>query len=415
MKKKTMTMDELMVRRRDISDRLCALDDFAQERELTPEETKEYAALEREMKRNIEDAQTLNQEAQAQALVARQEPDYNAQLREFLLNATPGKTFTVPMHKRAAMSYGNGVTGGLTTGTGDSVQGIDVIDLIPTDRPDDDILAAAGVEMTLGVRGNKIQWAFAGGVEAVFANELAQTTERTIDLDKQVPVQQRLTVRVRISQQSLENQDVDLLGYIIKAVQDSIRHKINFAAASTTKATNVFYGGFAQNAESGTYGASGYTPGKQVGTYRTFSKDTAAEMIGKLADRNIKLNNAVFVMGGADFWALKVTPFDTGSGIMLIGNDNRLLGIPVIVNNAINRATEKGAISGHNIGLGDFAGLPVMQHGSVRLSIDASSAVAADRDEVIVTINTDYSMTVLESLADAFVVYSKSAGTGTGS
>lgn len=408
-------MDELMVRRRDISDRLCALDDFAQERELTPEETKEYAALEREMKRNIEDAQTLNQEAQAQALVARQEPDFNAELREFLLNAKPGKTFTVPMHKRAAMSYGNGVTGGLTTGTGDSVQGIDVIDLIPTDRPDEDILAAAGVEMTLGVRGNKIQWAFAGGVEAVFANELAQTTERTIDLDKQVPVQQRLTVRVRISQQSLENQDVDLLGFIMKAVQDAIRHKINFAAASTTKATNIFYGGFAQTAESGTYGASGYTPGKQTGTYRTFSKDTAAEMIGKLADRNIKLNHAVFVMGGADFWALKVTPFDAGSGIMLIGNDNRLLGIPVLVNNAINRATEKGAINGHNIGLGDFSALPVMQHGSVRLSIDANSAVAADRDEVIVTINTDYSMTVLESLADAFVVYSKSAGTGTGS
>ena len=60
-------MDELMVRRRDISDRLCALDDFAQERELTPEETKEYSALEREMKRNIEDVQTLNQQAQAQA------------------------------------------------------------------------------------------------------------------------------------------------------------------------------------------------------------------------------------------------------------------------------------------------------------------------------------------------------------
>ena len=405
-------MDELMVRRRDISDRLCALDDFAQERELTPEETKEYSALEREMKRNIEDVQTLNQQAQAQALVARQEPDYNAQLREFLLNATPGKTFTVPMHKRAAMSYGNGVTGGLTTGTGDSVQGIDVIDLIPTDRPDDDILAAAGVEMTLGVRGNKIQWAFAGGVEAVFANELAQTTERTIDLDKQVPVQQRLTVRVRISQQSLENQDVDLLGYIMKAVQDSIRNKINFAAASTTKATSVFYGGFAQSAESGTYGAAGYTPGKQTGTYTAFSKDTAAEMIGKLADRNIKLTNAVFVMGGADFWALKVTPFDAGSGIMLIGNDNRLLGIPVLVNNAINRATEKGTINGHNIGLGNFAALPVMQHGSVRLSIDASSAVAADRDEVIVTINTDYSMTVLESMADAFVVYSKTVSQG---
>ena len=407
-----MTMDELMVRRRDISDRLCALDDFAQERELTPEETKEYAALEREMKRNIEDAQTLNQEAQAQALVARQEPDCNAELREFLRNAQPGKTFSIPMHKRAAVSYGSGVSGGLTHGTNEFVQGVDVVDLISTDRPDEDILTAAGVPMTLGVTGNKIQWAFAGGVEAVFANELAATTERTVDLDAQTPIQQRLTVRVRISQQALENTDFDLLGYVIKVVQDSIRHKINFAAASTTKATNTFYGGFAQSAESGTYGGANYVAGKQAGTYTTFSKDTAAEMIGKLSARNIKLTNTVFVMGGEDFWALKVTPFDAGSGIMLIGDDNRLLGIPVLVNNAINRATEKGAISGHNIGLGNFSALPVMQHGNIRLSVDAGSATAASTDEVIVTINADFSMTVLKSLADAFVVYSKSAGTG---
>lgn len=112
-------------------------------------------------------------------------------------------------------------------------------------------------------------------------------------------------------------------------------------------------------------------------------------------------------MGGEDFWALKVTPFDAGSGIMLIGDDNRLLGIPVLVNNAINRATEKGAISGHNIGLGNFSALPVMQHGNIRLSVDAGSATAASTDEVIVTINADFSMTVLKSLADAFVVYSK--------
>ena len=267
--------------------------------------------------------------------------------------------------------------------------------------------------MTTGVTGNKIQWAFAGGVEAVFANELAATTERVIDLDKQVPVQQRLTVRVRISNQALENSDYDLQGYIVRCVSESIREKINWAAASTTKATSVFYGGFAQDTESGTYGQNGYTPGKQVGSYSTFTKETAAEMIGKLAARNLPLDNCVFVIGSEDFWALKVTPFDAGSGIMLIGNDNRLLGIPVIECNAINKATQKGAASGHNIGLGNFKYLPVMNHGNIRLSVDASSAVASSTDEVITTINADFSMTVLKDGADAFVLYSKSASSGT--
>ena len=195
--------------------------------------------------------------------------------------------------------------------------------------------------------------------------------------------------------QALENSDYDLQGYIVRQVVDSIRQKINWAAASTSKATEVFYGPFAQDTESGTYGQEGYVPGKQAGTYSTFSKDTAAEMIGKIAQRNLPLDNCVFVMGAEDFWKLKVTPLDQGSGIMLIGNDNRLLGIPVVVNNAINRSTQKGAASGHNIGLGNFAFLPTMQHGNIRLSVDASSAVASSTDEVITTINADFSMTIL--------------------
>ena len=322
--------------------------------------------------------------------------DCNEALRKFLREAKPGSKFE--FHAREAMA---------TTDTTPYVQGVTVKDIIKTDRPDADILTAAGVPMTTNVTGNKIQWAFAGGVEAVFANELAQTTERKVNLDKQSPIQQRLTVRVRVSNQTLENSNFDLQALFTQFVSDSIREKINWAAASTTKATNTFYGGFAQPTESGTYGSSGYTPGKQTGTYTTLGKQVFVDAIKKLAVRNIKLDHAVFVLGSEDYWDAKVTPIDPGSGIMLLGNDGRILGVKVIENNAINRATQKGAVSGHNIGLGNFAGLPVMQHGTIRLSVDGTSALAADTDEVIITINADFSMTVLKDMADAFVVMSK--------
>ena len=354
-------------------------------------------------KREIEFGLQMKKDA---SLTVAPKKDVNTELREFFREAKPGSKFVIPMTRESISYASQGV--GNYPGTEGYVQGITVVDLIPTDRPDGDILATAGVPMTTGVTGNKIQWAFAGGVEAVFANELAATTERTIDLDKQVPVQQRLTVRVRISNQALENSNFDLQSYIVRVVADSIRQKINWAVASTTKATAIFFGPFAQDAESGTYGQDGYVPGKQVGTYTDFTKETAAEMIGKLAAHNLATDNVVFVMGAADFWKLKVTPFDQGSGIMLIGNDNRLLGIPVVVNNAINRATQKGAISGHAVGLGNFKYLPVMQHGNIRLSIDATSAVASNTDEVYTTINADFSMTILKDGADAFVLYSKS-------
>ena len=401
MKKKFENVEAALAYQRELSDKLGVVENDLLNRELTDEEraakTAERESLEVEYHAVERESKMLLNEKQNRSLTSAPKVDVNTQLREFIKTAKKGDSFMLPLN-RESMS---------TADTTPYVQGITVVDLIDTERKDDDILLTAGVPMTTGVVGNKIQWAFAGGVEAVFANELAKTTERKISLDKQTPIQNRLTLRVRVSNQVLENSAFDLQGYIVTHVANALRDKINWAAASTTKATETLYGGFAQDAEQGTYGTAGYVPGKQTGTYTTLTKEVAAEMIGKLASRNIKLDNVVFVMGAADFWLAKVTPLDAGSGIMLIGNDNRLLGIPVIANNAINRATQKGALEGHNIGLGNFKYLPTMQHGNIRLSIDATSALAADTDEVIVTINADFSMTVLKDGADGFVVYSK--------
>lgn len=395
-------IEELKTALREKSDRLGEL---SQVRELTDAQKTEINQLEREYKNLSRQLEVEVREAEIAKLQVPAKPkSKNTELREFLREAKRGSVFSIPM-TRESMSYGP-QSGGYQ-GTEGYVQGIEIKELIDTERKDSDILAAAGVPMTTGVVGNKIQWAFAGGVEAVFANELAKTTERTISLDKQSPVQNRLTLRVRFSNQMLENSNFDLQAYIVKHVADAIREKINWAAASTTKATETLYGGFAQDTESGTYGQEGYVPGKQAGTYSTFGKDTAAAMLSKLAVRNLKIDNCLFVMGAEDFWSLKVTPIDQGSGIMLIGADNKMLGVPVFVCNAINRSTQKGAVSGHNIGLGNFAYMPTMQHGNIRLSIDGGSAIASDTDEVIVTINADFSMTVLKDGADAFVLYAK--------
>lgn len=406
-------VNDLLTRQREINDRLGNIAEVAAQRELTPDERDEEKRLNREFDSNKREIATLNQAAEAARLATPVRENKNDSLRTFIREAKPGKQFIIAMREGegAASSSAAPAVTVLSHSTADTtpyVQGVTVIDILNTERPDADILTAAGVPMTTGVRGNKIQWAFAGGVEAVFANELAETTERKVDLDKQNPIQQRLTVRVRVSNQALENSDFDLRSLFVKAVQDSIRQKVNWAAASTTKATETFYGGFAQDTESGTYGQAGYTPGKQAGTYSTLGVGVFAEMIGKLAKRNIPLNHLCFVIGAEDYWTLKVTPMDQGSGIMILGDNGRILGVPVVCDNAINKSTQKGAVSGHNIGLGDFSGLPVMQHGDIRLSIDNSSAVASSTDEVIITINADFSMTVLKDMADAFVVYSKS-------
>jgi hypothetical protein len=385
------TIEQMIARQEEINAQLNGFEG----RELNDGEKAQQGALMREWEANKRQITVMNQAREA----AKHAParDTNAELREFLQNARPGASFSFAAREAVT-----------TTDTA-HVQGVTVVDIIRTDRPDADILTTAGVPMVTGVRGNKIQWAYAGGVEAAFANELAQTTERKVNLSAQTPIQQRLTVRVRVSNQALENSDFDLRGLFTRFVSDAIREKVNWAAASTTKATSTFYGGFAQDTESGTYGSDGYKAGKQAGTYTALGKQVFVDAIKKLATRNIALDKAVFVLGAEDYWDAKVTPVDEGSGVMLLGPDNRILGIKVVENNAINRVTSKGAAEGHNIGLGNFAGLPVMQHCQIRLSIDGASAVAADTDEVIITINADFSMTVLKSLADGFVVMSKQA------
>lgn len=362
----------------------------------------QYEKLKKDAEVAREEAQAENLELEAKKLKREGGKNVSEEIRTFLREAKPRTSYQFALNREGAAPV---VTS--TTDTTPYVQGVTLVDLFVNDRADADVLSAAGVSVQTGVQGSKIQWAYADGVEAAFANELDKTTERKPNLGAQSPIQQRLTCRVRISQQALENSNVDLQALFTGMVQKAIANKISWAAASTTKATANLYGGFANAAETGTYGTSGYKSGKQVGTYTALTKQVFVDAIKKVASRNIPLKNHIFVLGSEDFWDAKVTPIDPGSGVMLMGADNRILGVKVVECNAINRATEKGAIAGHNIGFGDFAYLPVMQHGSVRLSIDGGSAYASDTDELIITINTDFSMTVLQDMADAFVVMSK--------
>lgn len=338
-----------------------------------------YAALEREAGRLKIEMDMAN--AQRETAPTN---EYAAQLREFLRNGQHGAEFVMNREGAAA---------GMTTNNTNNVTPLNIKPMIDNAREDNDVFKAAGCPIETGATGIT-SWPYAGGVTASIQNELTPLGDaQQLDIKNVSATQQRLTVKVLISNQALENSDEDLLAYINKKCGDAILEAINFAATSTAKYGANFYGGFAST-------------GKQTGTYTELTKEVVAEMVGKLADKNYKTDSAVLVLGVADYWKAKVTPMDAGSGIMLL-QDNKILGIPVIASNAINRTTVKGAISGHNVGLGLFKFLPCLQHGNARLTIDRTSVSAADVDGVYVVLNADWSMTRI--FEDAFVLYSKSS------
>ena len=258
------------------------------------------------------------------------------------------------------------------------------------------IYTEAGCPVQTGATGIA-DWLFAGGAGVTLKGELTPIGDGDkLELTDIPAVQNRLTAKVVVSKQSIENSDIDLLALVSQKINNAYAQAINFAACSTAKYGANFYGGFAAD-------------GKQTGNYPTtgFTLAKAMEMVGKVAAKNYDAEYGCFVMGPEDYYALKATPIDNGSGLMVIGADGKLAGFPVFVSNAINRTTFKGAATGHNIGFGLFNYLPCLQHGSVRLSIDGTSATAADVDAVIVTCNADWSMTDL--YPDAFVLYTKQA------
>lgn len=314
-------------------------------------------------------------------------------LREFLREKKAGSTFELREGSTPATPF----PGNATTDVAAAI-GRHTVDVIEKSFDDKVIYTAAGCPVLRGAAGIA-DWIYAGGVSVKVVNELASIGDsQKLDLSKISAVQNRISAKVIISNQALENDsEVDLLQLTLRKINAAYAEAINFAATSTAKYGANFYGGFAHaNKQTTTYAsADGFT----------FKK--AMEMVGMVAEKNYEAGYGCFVMGPADYYALKATPVDAGSGRMVIDEYGRLGGFPVFVSNAINRATVKGAVSGHNIGFGLFNYLPCLQHGAVRLSIDANSSDAADIDGVIVTCNADWSMTDL--YADAFVVASKTA------
>lgn len=259
---------------------------------------------------------------------------------------------------------------------------------------DDKVIYTAAGCPVIGAAAGITDWIYAGGVSVKIVNELTGIGDsQKLDLTKISAVQNRISTKIIFSNQSLENDtEADLMALAMRKINAAYAEAINFAATSTAKYGANFYGGFAH-------------ANKQTTTYAKFDYAKAMEMVGMVAEKNYEAGYGVFVMGPADYYALKATPLDAGSGRFVIDEYGRLGGFPVFVSNSINRTTVKGAISGHNIGFGLFNYLPCMQHGTFRLSIDSQSSDAADVDGVIVTCNADWSMTNL--YPDAFVLASQ--------
>ena len=368
----------MFARREAINISMNAIMDKAQaeKRELSAEENVEYqklqsefAKLGRELALNADMVTSLKNKPS-------NEKSANTLLREALIEAKKsGKTeFVLQREINTTLTIDEG---GLIP-----VSVKDVVDPLEKGL----IYGEVGIPVQTGVVGN-IQWPILGSVEAEIVGETVELADKTLDLNKINAKQVRVGISFTVSNQAINNSDVDLVALIQNQARMGMARTLNRVAFSHENFTGDFHGPFA--------GAKA-----QV----TFAGDTPTlkellAMKGAVAGEGIQMIGFCYVMSEAMKAKLEATSVDEGSGKMIIENGRVAGAYPVFTTEYINYGANSEKAGVEYIAAGVFAYLPLNQHGELRMVVDPYTQ--AKKDCVVITLNSDWSMTTLRKEAFA--------------
>lgn len=251
------------------------------------------------------------------------------------------------------------------------------------------IYGEVGIPVQTGVVGN-IQWPILGSVEAEIVGETLELTDKTLDLSKINAKAVRVGISFSVSNQAINNSDVDLVALIQNQARMGMARTLNRVAFSHENFTGDFHGPFAGAKAQVTF--AGDTP-------------TLKELLslkGAVAGEGIQMIGFCYVMSEAMKAKLEATSVDAGSGKMIIENGRVAGAYPVFTTEYINYGASGSKAGVEYIAAGVFAYLPLNQHGELRMVVDPYTQ--AKKDCVVITLNSDWSMTTLRKEAFALGV-----------
>lgn len=244
-----------------------------------------------------------------------------------------------------------------------------------------------GIPIQTGVTGN-LQWPVMGDGEAEILGETEELSDSTVDFSKINAVKTRVGVSFTVTNQAINDSDVDLVALIQQEARQRIRRVLNRVMFSHQNFTGDFHGPFAGAKAQGTFAGA-------VPTYKEL-----LEMKGKVAETGVEMEGFCYVMSETMKATLEATPIDAGSGRMVIENGT-IAGYPVFTTAYINYGSDKNKADVQYVAAGVYTYLAVNQYGELRMVVDPYTK--AKKDEVVITLNSDWSMTTLRS--EAFALY----------
>lgn len=370
--------NELISQRETVNVRLNEMEDkaHAERREMNEQEKLEYSRLSDEFDRLSREITMNEQLTKVIAEQPKTQRSKNDILREMLVEGK--KREFILKREASAVTTDTLESGGMIP--------LSIQDII---KPLEDglIFGKVGIPVQTGVKGT-LQWPVLGSVKASIQGENVKIDPTGIDMDKIVVKKGRIAVQAEVTNQALNDSDTDLLSLIIEQLKNGVERTINQVTFTHEKLTGPIQGPFAGAKEQGTFAGS-------VPTFKELIK-----MKGAVAATGVNMLGFCYVMSENMKAELESTPKDAGSGRMIIENGT-IAGYPVFCTNFINYGADGTKSSAEYIAAGAFAYLAANQYGEARLIVDPYTGAGSDK--IIVTLNTEWSLTTLRS--EAFALY----------
>ena len=315
------------------------------------------------------------------------------QLRELFKKCREDKvSYSEDMHDREAA---NGTTillnpaSGNTTGNIEASGAIPLIihELIDTKVPG--LERPGDMKILTGVTGNQV-WPYAiDDVEFEVADEVEQIGEQKINFSKLNASPVRVAASLAISNEAIDNDDFDLFGFCDYKMKKGMAKFLALYTYSHCKPSHAlkpvfglcdveeitFDENFAENLDAKI--AEMWDKGFEGEPWLTFDKTYETKMKYKKAIPGTTDSTRTVIEGGKCLnHSYTVSPF---------------------INYALNGQGKPAADGNHYIGIGHWDYCAFQQHGTVRATVDSTSAEVSKRNTTVLVLNTAYSISELSS------------------
>ena len=374
--------DELQVRNREIQDRLSELNDLAvrEKRNFTEDEKREWETLSRESELNMHEITA--QMTDAELAKHREVVSKGEQLREYFKNVRMGKADRELLLASAADS-GVSSPAGYIENSG--AINLTIHEMIPTLHEGLDL--PASLRIVTGVTGNEIWPVSINDAEMEEVGEVVALTDQTLDFANITPNVRRVGLTVPVSNMAIDNAAFDLMAFV----------QAKFTIALRIYLAKKLYSQAAWTGNKGPF--SGLTKAGDIeigpNAYKNILKAVA-----KFSDNGFFEGDVVLIMDRETEAELKATPLIAGAAGGFVIQNGRCAGYPYVVTHYLNTELDGSTLvptAKKFIGFGYFEWFALQQHGTVRMTVDATSQAVAKKNLTAVTLNTAWSMTDLST------------------